>query len=96
MKVINSKTPYLNKKLLTLWEKLTREQQERFSTLVEKSRGSMRHVAEGRRGISSGLAIKIEKASETMKLTPPLSRMGLNETCRRCEYARRCTKGEVL
>lgn len=76
-------------RLAKAWHAMKPEQRKEFAKLVGKTVNSFRHVAEGRRGISSDLAIRIEKASEKVDM-PQFSRMELNETCRKCEYARQC------
>lgn len=79
------------KPFLYLWQKMTPEQRRRFSLVLKMSPGSARQYAEGRRGISSAMAIRIEKASHMMgRGFEKLSRMQLNDTCRTCEYAKRC------
>jgi len=78
-------------RLAKAWHHMVPADRKVFTKLVGKSVNSFRHVAEGRRGISSDLAIRIEKASEKMAdRMPTFNRMELNETCRKCEYARRC------
>lgn len=75
--------------LLALWQKMIPGARIEFAKLARTTSGNLRQYAEGRRGISSTLAIRIEKA--TIKLGfKPISRMKLNATCRECEFARRC------
>lgn len=84
-----------NPKLQALWRDLDPKQRKRFAALAGKTAGSLRHVVDGRRGISSDLAIKLEKASVRMALKP-LDRMALNETCGKCEFARYCKKVSLV
>jgi hypothetical protein len=49
--------------------------------------GAMRQYIEGRRHISPDIAIRLEKATLTLGVDP-ISRMTLNQTCRRCDFAR--------
>lgn len=83
-----------NPKLLALWRELTPKQRTRFATLAKTTDGSLRLNVEGRRGISSDLAIRVEKAAEKMGLTP-ISRMELSPTCGKCEFARFCVKAKL-
>jgi hypothetical protein len=85
----------MNVRLARMWHAMKPEARKVFAQLVGKSVNSFRHVAEGRRGISSELAIKIEKASALLDTRPRFNRMDLNETCRKCEYAKRCTQGKA-
>jgi hypothetical protein len=84
-----------NAKLSRVWHLMRPEARKVFADFVGKSVNSFRHVAEGRRGISSDLAIRIEKASEKLDTRPRLTRMELNATCRNCEYAKACKKGKL-
>lgn len=79
-----------NRKLLALWDSFAAAEKTRFASLVKKSRGSLMHVVHGRRGISSELAVRMEKAASRMDRE--LSRGDLNETCGRCEYYRACNQ----
>lgn len=83
--------PKPNRQLLALWDGFTPADKDRFAALVRKSKGSLMHVVHGRRGISSELAVRMEKAAA--KMDRKISRGELNETCGRCEYYRSCTKG---
>ena len=76
-------------KLASLWRTLNLKQRERFATLAGTTPGSLRHVVEGRRGISAELAVKLEKAAIRMGVTM-LSRTELNGACAKCEFARAC------
>jgi hypothetical protein len=64
-----------NAKLSRVWHLMRPEARKVFADFVGKSVNSFRHVAEGRRGISSDLAIRIEKASEKLDTRPRLTRM---------------------
>lgn len=83
-----------NRKLLALWRGLDPKQRKRFAALAKSTPGSLRQNAEGGRGISSDLAIRLEKAAARMGLSP-LSRADLNEACGRCEYAKFCLKAKL-
>lgn len=85
------------RKLVAFWRGMTPDQRVRFAALVHSTVGSLRQIVEGRRGISSEMAVKLEKASVHMHTDVVLNRMDLNATCRRCEYARTCTavKGDL-
>lgn len=83
-----------NPKLDALWSKLDMKQRARLSRLAGKTPGSMQHVVKGRRGISSELAVRLERAASKMKME--ISRTDLNPTCGRCEFARACLKGIPL
>lgn len=81
-------------KLLALWQKMVPGARVEFAKLARTTSGNLRQYAEGRRGISSALAIRIEKATILLGFKP-INRMELNETCRNCEYAKRCKRGEA-
>ena len=83
-----------NQKLLTMWRQLTPDQRKRFAKLAQTTAGSLRQTVEGRRGISSDLAVRIEKSAQRMQLTP-IGRGELNPTCHACEYRRACAKVEL-
>ncbi len=83
-----------NPKLLALWRSLTPPQRKRFAALAKSTPGSVRQLAEGRRGISSGFAIRIEKAGSRMGVGS-LNRVDLNEDCRGCEYAKFALKAKL-
>ncbi len=76
-------------KFLALWKKMIPASRIEFAKMARTTSGNLRQYAEGRREITPRLAIRIEKVVEELKL-PPLTRMDLNETCRKCEYARAC------
>lgn len=84
--------PKPNPKFEAMWRKLTPEQRRRLATILKTTVSSLRQYADARRGISAEMAVRIEKAIEQMRL-PFLSRMDLNGTCRRCEFARFCNGG---
>jgi len=82
-------------RLAKAWQRMVPADRKAFAKLVGTTVNSFRHVAEGRRGISPDLAIRIEKASEKMiERMPAFERGELNETCRKCDYARMC-RGKV-
>lgn len=90
-----STKPSPNPKLLAVWRDMTPEQRKRFAALVKTTVGNLRQNVDGRRGISSDLAIRIEKAVARMRfLNTSISRMELNATCGRCEFARACNTKE--
>lgn len=78
-------------KLLALWQKMNPAARVVFAKMARTSSGNLRQYAEGRRGISSALAIRIEKTVQQLGLKP-ISRMDLNKTCRECEFAKACRK----
>ena len=80
-------------KFLTLWKKMIPAARIEFAKMIRTSSGNLRQYAEGRRGITPKLAIRIEKAVDELKL-PPINRTELNDTCRKCEYAIRCRKDD--
>ncbi len=80
-----------NPKLLKLWRSMTPAERKVFATLAKSTDGSLRQAAEGRRGISADLASRIERAAVKIG-AKPISRMELNETCAKCEFARYCKK----
>jgi len=86
------KPPRPNPKLLALWRKLKPAERVRFAALAKSTTGSLKHYAEGRRGISSDLAIRLEKASVKMRVVPIVSRMDLSDACGRCEFAKAFAK----
>ena len=65
-------------------------QLKRLAPLAKTSYAHLRHVAAGRRGASSEMAIHIEKAAKRMKLD--LRREDLNAGCAGCEFAKKCRK----
>lgn len=77
-------------KLLALWEKLTPEMRTRLTKLMHSTPGTVRQYVEGRRTISAGMAIRMEKATETLDVDR-LNRRDLSQTCHDCEYAIACT-----
>lgn len=80
----------VNKRLQKLWHEMNPTDRKLFASLVGKTVGSFRHVAEGRRGVSSDLAIRIEDALRMLDMKVQINRTELNETCRRCSYAKAC------
>lgn len=76
-------------KLGALWRTLDTKQRERFASLAGTTAGSLRHVVEGRRGISAELAVKLEKAAIRIGVAM-ISRTELNAACSKCEFARAC------
>ncbi len=84
-----------NPKLLKLWRGMTPAERKVFAQFAKSTDGSLRQVAEGRRGISSDLAVRIEHA--VVKIgAKPISRMELNSTCGGCEFARYVKKLELM
>lgn len=80
--------PKVNAALKVFWLALDQKQRTRFAKLAGKTPGSMVQTVYGRRSISPDLAIRIEGAASRMGTE--LSRTKLNDTCRRCEFARAC------
>ena len=76
-------------KFLALWKKMIPASRTIFAKMARTTPGNLRQYAEGRREITPKLAIRIEKAINELHL-PPITRMDLNETCRKCEYAIAC------
>lgn len=76
----------------------TPEQKARLAWFAKTSVGVLGELASGRSKASSAAAIRIEKAAAHVKgwgtqqdwKLPKLNRMDLNETCAKCEYAKRC------
>lgn len=62
----------------------------RLAALAKCSPGSLRHVSQGRRGVSSEMAIRLERAARRMGLD--LRRETMNTGCATCEFARNCRK----
>ena len=69
---------------------LTPVQLKRLAPLAKTSYAHLRHVAAGRRGVSSEMAIRVERAAKRMKLD--LRREDLNAGCAGCEFAKKCRK----
>jgi len=65
-------------------------QLKRLAALAKTSYGSLRHVAAGRRGVSSEAAIRIERGAKRMGLD--VRRESLNAGCEMCEFARDCRR----
>ena len=85
------------KPLLDLWKMMTPAIRKRFVLVLKTSPGTARQYAEGRRGISPAVAIRIEKATGMLGTGyPKLSRMDLNETCRGCEFAIACSGRQAV
>lgn len=84
---MKKKTIHLIPRLVKVWVKLTPEMRRRLTRLMHSTPGTMRQYVEGRREISPELAIRLEKATDTLGVEP-LNRMQLNKTCNQCEYAR--------
>ena len=83
------KEPKPNKPLLTLWQSLTPDLRRQLAKLSRTSAGSLRQYAEGRRGITPALAIRVEKAVTELGFKT-IWRTQLNDTCGKCEFARTC------
>lgn len=83
-----------NAKLAAMWRKMTPPERLRFATLVKSTPGSLRQSIEGRRKISPDLAVRIERATVAIGVTP-INRTSLNETCKRCDYAKACLKAKL-
>jgi hypothetical protein len=83
------KEPKPNKPLLALWQSLTPDLRRQLAKLSRTSAGSLRQYAEGRRGITPALAIRVEKAVTELGFKT-IWRTQLNETCNKCEFARTC------
>ena len=96
MKAKRIKIPAPHPKLERMWREMTPELRRQFTKLMRSTPGAVRQYAEGRRGISPAVAIRIEKATIEMNVkTGIINRTELNQTCHTCEYARRCRKGEA-
>lgn len=91
--MMRSVKPHPNRKLLALWHRLDVTLRRRFADLAKTTVGSLRQYAEGRRNMSPGLAIRVEKAT-VMLGVPKIDRTELSEVCRKCKYARACRKGK--
>jgi hypothetical protein len=70
---------------------LTPLQRRRLAALTPCSEGALRHSSAGRRGISSLMAIRLERAARRMGLD--IKREDMNSGCKVCEFARICRKG---
>ena len=77
-----------NPRLLKLWRAMTPTERKAFALLAKSTDGSLRQAAEGRRGISSDLAARIERATISIGVAP-INRTELNETCKACEFAKK-------
>jgi len=53
---------------------------------------NLRHVISGRRGLSSQMAVRVEKAAKKLKPRVLLKREDMNAGCAVCEFARACRK----
>jgi len=71
---------------------LTPLQRRRLAALAGCSEGALRHASAGRRGISSQMAIRLERAAKRMGLV--LRREDMNAGCRSCEFARFCRRSD--
>jgi hypothetical protein len=69
---------------------LTPLQRRRLAVLAGCSEGSLRHSSAGRRGISSQMAIRLERAARRMGIV--LRREDMNAGCHACEFARQCRR----
>jgi hypothetical protein len=69
---------------------LTPLQRRRLAALAGCSEGALRHASAGRRGISSQMAIRLERAARRMGLV--LRREDMNAGCKGCEFAKQCRK----
>lgn len=83
-----------NPKLLALWRSLSPAQRKVFARHAKSTAGALRGPVEGRRGISSDLAVRIERAVVKIH-AQPISRTELNETCNKCEFARYALKAKL-
>jgi hypothetical protein len=70
---------------------LTPAQRRRLAVLARCSEGALRHSSAGRRGISSQMAIRLERAARRMSIV--LLREDMNAGCKVCEFAKTCRKG---
>ncbi len=71
------------------------EQQERFAAAAGTTVGAIRHMVTGRRGVSAGMAIALEKSAKRLgagRKYPLLLRTDLSLACKHCEYAKACAK----
>jgi DNA-binding transcriptional regulator YdaS (Cro superfamily) len=70
---------------------LSPKDRKRLAALAGVSEGSLRHVAHGRRHVSSTTAILLERAAKRMGID--LRREQMARGCDVCEFARACRKG---
>lgn len=70
----------------------TPTQLKRLAALAKTTYGTLRHVAAGRRGMSSEAAIRVERAAKRMG--KDVRRETLNAGCESCEFARDCRRGK--
>lgn len=71
---------------------LTPTQLKRLAALAKTTYGTLRHVAAGRRGMSSEAAIRIERGAKRMGLD--VRRESLNAGCEMCEFAKACRRAK--
>lgn len=71
---------------------LTPTQLKRLAALAKTTYGTLRHVAAGRRGMSSEAAIRVERAAKRMG--KDVRRETLNAGCESCEFAKACRRGK--
>jgi DNA-binding transcriptional regulator YdaS (Cro superfamily) len=76
--------------LRDLWQSLKPKLRLKLAKAADTSPGTMRQYVEGRRGISTAVAARIEQATKATRGVPRITRTQLNETCRTCEYAITC------
>ena len=69
---------------------LTPTQLKRLAALAKTTYGTLRHVAAGRRGMSSEAAIRVERAAKRMG--KDVRRETLNAGCESCEFAKACRR----
>lgn len=71
---------------------LTPTQLKRLAALAKTTYGTLRHVAAGRRGMSSEAAIRVERAAKRMG--KDVRRETLNAGCESCEFAKACRRAK--
>lgn len=76
------------------------DEQEKLAEFASTSRQNLYQMASGNRAASSKMAIRIEKGAAELrknnKNLPVLLRSDLNETCKGCDFARRCIGAERI
>lgn len=70
----------------------TPTQLKRLAALAKTTYGTLRHVAAGRRGMSSEAAIRVERAAKRMG--KDVRRETLNAGCESCEFAKACRRAK--
>lgn len=81
--------------LMSWWEAATAAEREALATALQTSPKYLHHYATGRRSVSAGRGIVLERETKALhKATggrlPIIYRTDVVPACRGCEFARRC------